>query len=91
MVVELVKSGGRDSGRNLRLKEIDKELGRFDTTRGMISMDNLEGENEGIKEQMTARKAESTPELVDRHAEKLASAKGFTQSRVHEANLIITP
>ena len=94
MVAKLVKSSGQHLGEKFeeRLKEIDMELGRFDKVRGVILGDNPEGENVGIKEQMTARKAnESTPKSADRRAENSAGAKGFTQSRVHEANLVSVP
>lgn len=96
-----MKSGGQDSRERFeeRLKEIDMDLGRFDKVRGMFPGDNQEGENVGIKEQKPARKAdESTPKLIDRHAENpdrhsenLASTKGFSQSQVHEANLVSVP
>ena len=94
MVAKLVKSSGQDLGEKFeeRLKEIDMELGRFDKVRGVILGDNPEVENVGIKEQMTARKAdESIPKSANRRAENSAGAEGITQSRVHEANLVSVP
>lgn len=98
VIAELVKSGGRASGERFeeRFKEIDMEMGRFDKMMGVFLGDNLEEEIVGIKDQKPARKAdESTQKLADRHAENsdrhaenVAGTEGFSQSRVHEANLV---
>lgn len=43
---------------------------------------NVGGESEGIMEQRTTRRAESTPKSVESYVEKLADVKGTTQPRV---------
>ena len=96
-LTELVRSGGQDSRESFeeRLKEIDIEMGKFDKVRGGLSGDNLEREKVGIKEQKQARKAdEPTPKSADRnddnpnrHAKIVATAKSFSQSRVHEPGI----
>ena len=71
-------------------------MGKFDKIRGVFLGDNLEEEIVGIKDQKSAKKAdESTQKLADRHAENLdrhaenvAGTEGFSQSLVHEANLV---
>ena len=71
-------------------------MGKFDKIRGVFLGDNLEEEIVGIKDQKPAKKAdESTQKLADRHAENLdrhaknvAGTEGFSQSLVHEANLV---
>ena len=101
VIAELVKSGGRESGERFeeRLKEIDMEMGRFDKMRGVFSGDNIEEEIVGIKDQKPTRKADDSiqklddrhAENSDRHAENVAGTKGFSQSLVHEANLLSVP
>uniref|UniRef100_A0A7N2MKT8 DUF4283 domain-containing protein n=1 Tax=Quercus lobata TaxID=97700 RepID=A0A7N2MKT8_QUELO len=97
VIAKLIKSGGRESRERFeeRLKEIDMEMDRFDKMRGVFSGDNLEEEIVGIKDQKPTRKADESIQKLDdrhaensnRHAENVASTEGFSQSRVHEANL----
>lgn len=84
LIVDFVEVGGRDSGEifEKRLKKIHKALSRFDMVRGETLGVNVGGESEGIMEQRTTRRAESTPKSVESYVEKLADVKGTTQPRV---------
>lgn len=94
MLAELVRSGGQDSRESfeVRLNEIDMELGRFDKVRGGLSEDNLEREKVGFKEQKLAKETdEPFPKSVDRHddnpdrlAENVDAKKCLSQTRVLE-------
>nr|POF25913.1 hypothetical protein CFP56_37916 [Quercus suber] len=89
MILDLVVLGSRDSGEIFeeRLDEIDKALARFDMVRGVTLGVNLEGKNEGNKEQRTARRAESTLKSVKSNADNSADVMGTTQPHVQEENL----
>ena len=74
-------------------------MGKFDKIRGVFLGDNLEEEIVGIKDQKPTRKADESIQKLDdrhvensdRHAENVAGTEGFSQSRVHEANLVSVP
>ena len=91
---ELVRSEGQDlrDSFEVRLKEIDEEMGRFDKVRGEASGDKLERKKAATEDPKLVKKAvepthkpaERHDDKPDGHAENIAVANSLPRSRVLE-------